>query len=100
MVDNVSKLKKELSQELFPKLKKDLGQDLKKEILDHMFWFEETYGRKINIMFEEIMSKQQKDRQTEENIVILEKRVDKNSAFVFDHENRIATLEKAKKYSF
>ena len=89
-------LTQELKTELAKELKTELSKELKKEILDHMFLFEENYGRKINIMYEEIMSKLKKDRNTEENVTILERRVDKNSAFVFNHENRITTLENSK----
>jgi len=86
-------LDKEIVPKMKTELKTELSEEVKKEILDHMFWFEENYGRKINIMFEELMSKLKKDRNAEENVLILEKRVDKNSAFVFNHENRITTLE-------
>lgn len=47
-------------------------------------------------MFEEIMSKNQKDRNMEKDVIVLERRVDKNSAFIISHENRIVTLEEAK----
>lgn len=92
-----NELKNELKIELKDELKFELGEELKKQLLDNMFVFEENYGRKINIMFEELMSKNQKDRVLEEDFLILEKRVDKNSAFVSNHEKRIATLEEAKR---
>lgn len=77
-------------------LRKSLSEELRKEVLDRMFVFEENYGRSINIMFEEIMCKNKKDRNMEKDIIVLERRVDKNSAFIMSHENRIATLEEAK----
>ena len=90
--------------EKFTNMKTELSSQIKKEVLDQMFVFETEYGRKINIMYEELTGKIQKDRNLQEDIAILEKRVDKNTAFVFSHENlmkaherRIATLEKAQK---
>ena len=89
-------LKTELKIELKSELSKELKKELKKEILDHMFVFEAEYGRKINILFEEIMCQNAKDRNIEEDLVTLERRVDKNSAFVMSHENQLATLNRAK----
>lgn len=74
----------------------ELKKELKKEILDHMFVFEAEYGRKINILFEEIMCQNAKDRNIEGDLVTLERRVDKNSAFIMSHENQLATLNRAK----
>ena len=43
------KIERKLKQE-----RQEMRQEIKQEILDHMFVFEEEYGRKINIMFEEL----------------------------------------------
>lgn len=87
----------ELEERLEQKLEKKLEQKLNEKIASYMLVFEEEYGRKINIMFEELTAKNQKDRIIEENMLVLEKRVDKNSDFVFNHEKRITTLEKARR---
>ena len=99
-----AKLKEELrsefqqeNQKLEKRLEERLIERMKQEVLDQMFAFEAEYGRNINIMFEEIMARNEKRNALEKNFNSLERRVNKNSAFIFSHENRITTLEKAKK---
>lgn len=83
----IGSIKKEISE-----IKEDVGN-----LTDQMFAMEEDYGRKINIMFEELMAKNERTEGTERNLMALQRRIDKNSAFIFSHEKRITTLEKAKK---
>lgn len=71
-----------------------IAQEIRQQILDHMFVFETEYGRKINIAYEEITAKNHKEAIQDENIKILERRTDMNSAFVHSHEERITVLEK------
>lgn len=99
-----AKLKDELRNEfkqesvkLKNKLRNELKSDMKEEILAQMFVFETEYGRNINIMYEEIMARNEKRNALEKNLNSLEIRVNRNSAFVFNHESRIATLEKTKR---
>ena len=91
------RLEKRLEKKMEEKLEQKLEHKLNEIISSYMFVFEAEYGRKINIMFEELTAKNQKERIAEENMLVLEKRIDKNSTFVFNHEKRITTLEKAKK---
>jgi len=87
MDEEISGIKKEVKE-----IKEDVGN-----LTDQMFAMEEDYGRKINIMFEELMAKNERTEGTERNLMSLQRRVDKNSAFIFSHEKRITTLEKTKK---
>lgn len=72
-----------------------IAQEIRQQILDHMFVFETEYGRKMNIAYEEIIARNQKEGIQNEMIQNLERRTDMNSAFVHSHEERIAVLEKA-----
>lgn len=95
-----AKLKEELRNEFKQentKLQERLIEKVKQEVLDQMFVFEAEYGRNINIMFEEIMARNEKRNALEKNFNSLDRRVNKNSAFIFSHESRITTLEKAQK---
>ena len=65
--------------------------------LDQMFVLENDYGRKINIMYEELMARNERTEGLEKNLMALQRRVDKNSAFIFQYENQNTTLEKTKK---
>lgn len=71
-----------------------VAQEIRQQILDHMFVFETEYGRKINIAFEEITAKNHRELIQDETIKNLERRTDMNSAFVHSHEERITVLEK------
>lgn len=71
-----------------------IAQEIRQQILDHMFVFETEYGRKINIAYEEITARNHKEAIQDENIKVLERRTDMNSAFVHSHEERITVLEK------
>ena len=78
-------------QKEFIELKEDV-----QVVSDQMVVLENDYGRKINIMYEELTARNERTEALEKNWSSTQKRVDKNSAFIFSHENRIATLEKAK----
>lgn len=86
---------KQENKKLEKRLEDRLIERMKQEVLDQMFVFESEYGRNINIMFEEIMARNEKRNALEKNFNSLDRRVNKNSAFIFSHENRITTLEKA-----
>ena len=88
------KLKEELRAEF--KQENRLIERMKQEVLAQMFVFESDYGRKINIMYEELMARNEKTEALEKSIIALERRVDKNSAFIFHYESQNATLEKTK----
>lgn len=75
-------------------IEKRIAQEIRQQILDHMFVFETEYGRKINIAYEEITARNHKEAIQDENIKVLERRTDMNSAFVHSHEERITVLEK------
>lgn len=77
-------------------LQENVTRKIKEEVLDYMFVFESDYGRKINIMYEELMARNEKTKALEKSMIALERRVDKNSAFIFRYENQNATLEKTK----
>ena len=78
------------------RLEDRLIERMKQEVLAQMFVFESDYGRKINIMYEELMARNEKTEALEKSIIALERRVDKNSAFIFHYESQNATLEKTK----
>ena len=86
---------KQENKKLEKRLEDRLIERMKQEVLDQMFVFESEYGRNINIMFEEIMARNEKRNALEKNFNSLDRRVNKNSAFIFSHESRITTLEKA-----
>ena len=88
---------KQENQKMEKRLEDRLIERMKQEVLDQMFVFEAEYGRNINIMFEEIMVRNEKRNALEKNFNSLDRRGNKNSAFIFSHENRITTLEKAQK---
>lgn len=77
-------------------IEKRIAQEIRQQILDHMFVFETEYGRKISIAFEEITARNHKETIQDETIKNLERRTDMNSAFVHSHEERITVLEKTK----
>ncbi len=92
-------IRKEFKQEnikLENRLKECITTQVKEEILHHMFLFEENYGRRITIAFEEIMSRNYKEERQDKDIKNLERETTLNSAFVYNHEERIATLEKTR----
>ncbi len=89
-VDGI-KQKVDSLQKEFIELKEDV-----QVVSDQMVVLENDYGRKINIMYEELTARNERTEALEKNWSSTQKRVDKNSAFIFSHENRIATLEKAK----
>ena len=84
------------NQKMEKRLEDRLIERMKQEVLDYMFVFESDYGRKINIMYEELMARNEKTEALEKSIIALERRVDKNSAFIFHYESQNATLEKTK----
>lgn len=89
-------LRKEFKQEnikLEDRLKEYIRSEVKEGILHQMFLFEENYGRRITIAFEEIMSRNYKEERQDKDIKNLERETILNSAFVYNHEERIATLE-------
>ena len=64
------KLRTEFKQEI-AKLEENLTKKIKEEVLDYMFVFESDYGRKINIMYEELMARNEKTEALEKNIIAL-----------------------------
>jgi len=85
MDEEISGIKKEVKE-----IKEDVGN-----LTDQMFAMEEDYGRKINIMFEELMAKNERTEGTERNLMALQRRVDKNSAFIINYENQNTTFQKS-----
>lgn len=86
MDEEIGDIKKEISE-----IKEDVGN-----LIDQIFVAEEDYGRKINIMYEELTARNERTEGIEKNLSALQRRVDKNSAFIFSHEKRVTTLEKTK----
>ena len=81
----------------FKEMKTEIKEEISDQISAQMFVFETEYGRKINIMFEELMAKNENERDLQNQILQILRRVDKNSAFIFNHENRVTALEKSKR---
>ena len=79
-------------QKEFIELKEDV-----QVVSDQMVVLENDYGRKINIMYEELMARNERTEGLEKNLMALQRRVDKNSAFIFHYENQNTALEKTKK---
>jgi hypothetical protein len=93
--DNIN-LKKELREEFKQenvKLKEDLRKELKKEISKHMFLFEQEYGRKLTIAYEDLTYRiNRKDTQSEQ-IANLEKKAELNTAYIYSLQDRVDKLE-------
>lgn len=100
-LDSMQNQMKEMNQKIekkFDKMDKEISE-IKEDvqvISDQMLVIENDYGRKINIMYEELMARNARIEGLEKNLMALQRRVDKNSAFIFSYENQNATLEKAK----
>ena len=75
-----------------------LEQDIHKEIIDRMFVFEEEYGRRLSIAYENINSRSQKEKNNEENIANLYKMLEFNSVYKDFHETRLSDLERRLNY--
>ncbi len=93
------KLDKILDEKLEEKLNKkleEMKQELKQEILNHMFIFEQEYGRKLTIAFEELMSRSNRERIQDESIEDLKRMSGMYTAYAYNHEDRIHKLEIAK----
>ena len=88
-----TKLKKELYTKMDQK-NLELKEELEKEILDHMFVFEENYGKMITIAFEELTCRNSTQENNSQQIANLERREELNTAYVQNHEDRIQKLEK------
>lgn len=76
------KLRAEFKQEN-EKLEERLIEKMKQEVLNQMFVFESEYGRNINIIFEEIMARNEKRNVLEKNFNSLDRRVNKKFCLYF-----------------
>lgn len=80
--------------ELEERLTSKLEQRLEKKILDHMFVFEDEYGKKLTVAFEDLTCRHATEETNSEQIANLEKRCELNTAYIYGHEDRIKRLEK------
>lgn len=67
--------------------------DVRQEILDQQFLFEQEYGIKIDAIFDAVTLELDKNLEKSEKLHRLEKRMDRNDVTIFSHEKRISTLE-------
>ena len=96
-MDNLESRMDKLEQDLTNRMDK-LEQDIHKEIIDRMFVFEEEYGRRLSIAYENINSRSQKEKNNEENIANLYKMLEFNSVYKDFHETRLSDLERRLNY--
>ena len=82
-----------LKAEIKTDLKQEVREYVKKEILDHIFVFEEQYGRKLTIAFEQLISKAANEKIQNESIADLKRMSEVHTAYVYNHEDRIDKLE-------
>ena len=64
-----------------------------KEIRAQQFLFEHEYGAKIDAIFDAVTLELDKNLEKSNKIRILEGRMDRNEATIFNHEKRISNLE-------
>lgn len=91
MTEN-TKLKEELSETL----KSELGDEIEQKILNHMFVFEQEYGRKLTIAFETLVGENVKEVKQNERLDNLDNLSTLHSAYIYNHEDRIDNLEHVK----
>lgn len=92
-----AELKAELKKEIYNKIDQknaELREDLERQILNHMFVFEEDYGKRLTIAYEDLTCRHATEETNTEKIANLEKRETLNTAYVQSHETRIQKLEK------
>ena len=97
-----SQKNEELRQELTEKFTKKnaelhekLTESLEKQIIHRMFVFEEDYGKRLKIAYEDLIGRHATEETNSEKITNLERREALNSAYVYNHETRIQELEKS-----
>ena len=81
-----NKLKQEIFEKIDEKFKK-----VDEKIIDSNFYFEENYGRKIDIIFEKL---QLEDEKKDVKIKEFEEFKSQNNAKLLSHDVRITNLEK------
>lgn len=67
----LDRIKEELKTELKDELRIVIREEVRSEVADQMFVFEEEYGRKINIIYEELTCKIQKERNLQDDMAIM-----------------------------
>lgn len=70
-------------------------EQLQKTILDKQFVFEQEYGKKIDLMYDAIITELDKNQEKSEKIRKLGARTDRCEMSLFDHEKRISVLERS-----
>ncbi len=68
-------------------------EEVRQEILDQQFLFEQEYGIKIDAIFDAVTMELDKNLEKSEKLHKLEKRMDRNDVTIFNHEKRISNLE-------
>ncbi len=71
-------------------------QELRDEILDRQFVFEEEYGTKIDAILDAVTLELDKNLEKSEKIRTLDRRMDRAEAHIFNHEKKFARLEPKK----
>lgn len=68
-------------------------EEVRQDILDQQFLFEQEYGIKIDAIFDAVTLELDKNLEKSEKLHRLEKRMDRNDVTILGHEKRISTLE-------
>ena len=68
-------------------------EEVRQEILDQQFLFEQEYGIKIDAIFDAVTMELDKNLEKSEKIRTLEKRADRHDAVMLGYEKRISKLE-------
>lgn len=68
-------------------------EEVRQDILDQQFLFEQEYGIKIDAIFDAVTLELDKNLEKSKKLHRLEKRMDRNDVTILGHEKRISTLE-------
>ena len=68
--------------------------EMKKEILDKQFVFEQSFGQKIDMIYDAVTLELDKNIEKSQKIRRLDERMDNSEARFFNHEKRISSLER------
>ena len=68
-------------------------EELKKEVLDQYFLFEQNYGTKIDAILDAVSLELDKNLKKSEKIRKIDSRMDRSEVAIFSLEKRVSTLE-------
>lgn len=78
----------------FERMKMEIKKEIREENLQYLHVFEDEYGRKLTIAIEALTCQNDKERIQDDRLTSLERTVQMNTAYFYNHEDRIDELEK------